>query len=52
MASKDIFQGSKEDIIEELKKTLMANDLVLIKGSRGMAMEKIVNSICKWADNS
>ncbi|MDM8539211.1 UDP-N-acetylmuramoyl-tripeptide--D-alanyl-D-alanine ligase, partial [Desulfobacterales bacterium HSG17] len=50
MSSKDIFQGSREEIIEELKNTLSAVDLVLIKGSRGMAMEKIVNSIREWAD--
>lgn len=48
MASKDIFTGSRQDIIKELEKKLLPQDLVLVKGSRGMAMEKIVNSILDW----
>ncbi len=44
--------GSREEIIEDLKGWLQPGDWVLVKGSRGMAMEKVVNGLISWADES
>jgi UDP-N-acetylmuramoyl-tripeptide--D-alanyl-D-alanine ligase len=49
MSAANIFSGSKDDIIDDLKQTLKPGDWVLIKGSRGMAMEDIVNALKQWA---
>ena len=49
MSAENIFSGSKDDIIEGLKQTLKPGDWVLIKGSRGMAMEDIVNALKRWS---
>jgi UDP-N-acetylmuramoyl-tripeptide--D-alanyl-D-alanine ligase len=35
----------KKDLIAELKKFIKPGDLVLVKGSRGMKMEEVVNAI-------
>ena len=48
MDAKDIYSGSKEDIIQELKNTLSEPDWVLVKGSRGMKMESIVTNLKEW----
>jgi len=45
MAPADIFCGSKDDILSALKKTIKPNDWVLIKGSRGMRMETLVQAL-------
>lgn len=42
--------GPPEALVTELTTTLRANDWVLIKGSRGMAMERILNLLREWAD--
>ena len=42
--------GSREEIIEDLKGWLQPGDWVLVKGSRGMAMEKVVNGLISWAE--
>jgi len=52
MASDHVFLGSREEITEALKAVLQPEDWVLVKGSRGMAMEKILNAIKDWADQS
>ncbi|MBW2411105.1 MAG: UDP-N-acetylmuramoyl-tripeptide--D-alanyl-D-alanine ligase [Deltaproteobacteria bacterium] len=44
-----IFTGAKDRIIEALKNELQADDWVLVKGSRGMAMEEVVEALKKWA---
>lgn len=44
-----IFTGSHEDIIDDLKSRLKSEDWVLVKGSRGMRMEKIVLKLKEWA---
>lgn len=40
-----------EEAAEELLKILMPKDIVLIKGSRGMRMEKVLESIIKKKEN-
>ena len=41
--------GSREEILEDLIGWLQPGDLVLVKGSRGMAMEKVVEGLRAWA---
>jgi UDP-N-acetylmuramoyl-tripeptide--D-alanyl-D-alanine ligase len=41
----DIFIGAREEIVEDLKKSLLPGDWVLVKGSRAMGMEKIVEGL-------
>jgi len=48
MDASDIFIGSKKDIIEDLTHFLQPGDWVMVKGSRGMAMEKIVKKLMRW----
>jgi UDP-N-acetylmuramoyl-tripeptide--D-alanyl-D-alanine ligase len=43
--SMDIFIGAREEILEDLKKSLLPGDWVLVKGSRAMGMEKIVEGL-------
>ena len=45
MTAEDILCGSKDDILDALKKTIQPNDWVLIKGSRGMRMETLVQAL-------
>lgn len=44
-----LFCGSKAEIIDALPQHLRTGDLILVKGSRGMAMETVVAAICQWA---
>jgi UDP-N-acetylmuramoyl-tripeptide--D-alanyl-D-alanine ligase len=44
--------GSREEIVEDLIKRLQPGDWVLVKGSRGMAMEKVVEGLKAWGDES
>ncbi|UCD77646.1 MAG: UDP-N-acetylmuramoyl-tripeptide--D-alanyl-D-alanine ligase [Desulfobacterales bacterium] len=45
----DSITGSREEIIEDLIAWLQPGDWVLVKGSRGMAMEKVVQGLKDWA---
>ena len=45
-----IFVGTKSEIIEKLNNALRSGDVILVKGSRGMAMENVLNPVKKWAD--
>ena len=45
MATADILCGSKDDIFDALKKTIEPKDWILIKGSRGMRMETLVQAL-------
>jgi len=46
----DIFVGSHQEIIADLKQNLQSGNWVLIKGSRAMQMETITEGLVKWAD--
>ncbi len=50
MNPRDIFTGSKEEILEDIKDRLGPGDWVLVKGSRGMTMETIVQGLLDWAN--
>jgi UDP-N-acetylmuramoyl-tripeptide--D-alanyl-D-alanine ligase len=49
MDSKNIFKGSREEILQAITKKLDAGDWILVKGSRGMTMETVVDGLLKWA---
>jgi len=49
MQPKDIFEGTHDQIAEDLKNWLQPGDWLLVKGSRGMAMEKVVRKLQEWA---
>jgi len=44
-----VLTGSHEDIVNDLKGRLKPEDWVLVKGSRGMRMERIVLKLKEWA---
>ncbi len=50
MKSDDIFTGTKEEILDDIICRLEPNDWILVKGSRGMAMETIVEGLIEWAN--
>ena len=45
----DTFFGSHAEIVADLKNWLQPGDWVLVKGSRGMTMEKVVQGLKDWA---
>ncbi len=51
MNSRDIFVGAKDEILEGIKGWLGPGDWILVKGSRGMRMEEIVEKLKAWADD-
>jgi UDP-N-acetylmuramoyl-tripeptide--D-alanyl-D-alanine ligase len=50
MPAANTITGSREEIIEDLIGWLQPGDWVLVKGSRGMAMEKVVQGLKAWGD--
>ncbi|RJQ66294.1 MAG: UDP-N-acetylmuramoyl-tripeptide--D-alanyl-D-alanine ligase [Desulfobacteraceae bacterium] len=50
LADSDMFAGSKEAIAADVAQHLSPRHWVLVKGSRGMAMETVVEAIRQWAD--
>lgn len=51
MSEDQLYAGSKTDIAARLTQCLGSKDWVLVKGSRGMAMETVVAAVCHWAQN-
>jgi len=49
MKSENIFIGSQEKILDQLRDSLKPGDWVLVKGSRGARMDDIVKGIKEWA---
>jgi UDP-N-acetylmuramyl pentapeptide synthase len=47
-----IFSGTRTEILTDLTGRLAAGDWVLVKGSRTMGMEKVVQGLLEWADGS
>jgi len=52
LASEDIIIGTSEEIFADLTHWLKPGDWVLIKGSRKMEMEKIVDRLKEWANTT
>jgi UDP-N-acetylmuramoyl-tripeptide--D-alanyl-D-alanine ligase len=52
MPSTDTFEGRQDEIVEDLKNWLQPDDWLLVKGSRGMAMEKVVRKLQEWCEKS
>jgi UDP-N-acetylmuramoyl-tripeptide--D-alanyl-D-alanine ligase len=50
MSPGNTLTGSRDEIIADLIEWLQPGDWVLVKGSRGMAMEKVVEGIRNWAE--
>ena len=44
-AERILYFAEKEDFLEQTERLLAPGDVVLVKASRGMQMEKIVNKI-------
>jgi UDP-N-acetylmuramoyl-tripeptide--D-alanyl-D-alanine ligase len=51
MAGEQVFTGTKDEIIQQLLGELQKGDFVLVKGSRGMAMETVVEALVRWAED-
>jgi UDP-N-acetylmuramoyl-tripeptide--D-alanyl-D-alanine ligase len=49
MKPQETFAGTRDEILKDLKDQLKSGDWILIKGSRGMAMEKIITGLKMWA---
>ena len=49
MRPADTCEGTHAEIVEYLKVWLHADDWLLVKGSRGAAMEKVVEGLVAWA---
>ena len=43
--------ASHDETSQALQRILQGNDWVLVKGSRGMHMDKIVSELKAWADS-
>jgi UDP-N-acetylmuramoyl-tripeptide--D-alanyl-D-alanine ligase len=50
MHAETIFIGNHKDIIGDLVRQVRPQDHLLIKGSRGMAMEQIIDGLKTWAE--
>jgi UDP-N-acetylmuramoyl-tripeptide--D-alanyl-D-alanine ligase len=50
MDAGDIFTGTRKEVFKDLTGRLQSGDWVLVKGSRAMGMEKVVEWLKDWAD--
>ena len=50
LPSAETTTGSRDEIIDDLKGYLQPDDWILVKGSRGMTMEKVVEGLKAWAE--
>lgn len=51
MADSQLVAGTKSEIAADLIQNLQAGDWLLVKGSRGMAMETVATAVCRWAEH-
>jgi UDP-N-acetylmuramoyl-tripeptide--D-alanyl-D-alanine ligase len=51
MSPDNILTGGKPEILDDLAEYLRPEDWILVKGSRAMAMEEIVQGLKQWAAN-
>lgn len=51
MSPGQIFIGSKPAIVEQVCRQLKPGHWLLVKGSRGMAMEDVVTAVLEWGEN-
>jgi len=51
LPAEDTITGSRDEIIADLTDWLQPGDWVLVKGSRGMAMEKVVEGLKDWSES-
>ena len=52
MQPTETFEGTHAEIVEDLKDWLRPGDWLLVKGSRGLAMEKVVRKLQEWCEKS
>ncbi len=52
MQPADTFEGTHDQIVEDLKNWLQPGDWLLVKGSRAMTMEKVVRKLQEWGEES
>jgi len=52
MARNQLLAATKEEIADDLRPMIEAGDWVLVKGSRGMAMETVVAAILSWSQTA
>ena len=51
METENIITGDKDQILNALISRVRPDDWILVKGSRAMAMEEVVQKLREWADN-
>lgn len=52
MLPANTFVGTQAEIVADLKNRLLPGDWILVKGSRGMAMEKVAQGLKAWSAES
>ncbi len=52
MKDETLMTGTKEEITADLLNRLQPEDWLLVKGSRGMAMETVVKAVLRWSSES
>lgn len=52
MNAENVMTGTKEEIAADLVERIQSKDWLLVKGSRGMAMETVVQAVLQWAQST